>query len=100
MRQKLYQMFLDLKTPGDWSHVVAQTGMFSYLGISTAQVMYLRGVSCLWDGSTDFLLMISVANYHIYMSETSRIAITGLHDGNLAYFAQAVDRAVRDISDI
>ncbi len=35
--------------------------------------------------------------YHIYMVETSRIAVTGLHDRNLDYFVQAVDRTVRDI---
>lgn len=30
-------------TPGDWSHIVKQTGMFGYMGLSSAQVEYLQG---------------------------------------------------------
>lgn len=44
MRQKLHQLLIDLHTPGDWSHIIAQTGMFAYLGLTTGQVMYLRGM--------------------------------------------------------
>lgn len=33
--------------------------------------------------------------YHIYMADTSRISIAGLNDGNLDYFAAALDQAVR-----
>lgn len=43
MRQKLYNELLRLQTPGDWSHIVKQSGMFGYTGISPAQIAYLQG---------------------------------------------------------
>jgi aspartate aminotransferase len=42
MRQKLYQKLNDLHTPGDWSHIVSDTGMFSLLGLTPRQVIYAR----------------------------------------------------------
>lgn len=43
MRCRLYDELMTLKTPGDWSHIINQTGMFGYTGISTAQVKHLEG---------------------------------------------------------
>lgn len=43
MRQKLFDALVRLQTPGDWSHIVKQTGMFGYTGISSAQIVYLQG---------------------------------------------------------
>jgi aspartate aminotransferase, cytoplasmic len=43
MRQKLYEELVQLQTPGDWTHIINQTGMFGYTGISEAQVVYLEG---------------------------------------------------------
>jgi len=43
VRQKLHQRLLELQTPGDWSHIIAQEGMFSYLGLSPTQVAHIRG---------------------------------------------------------
>lgn len=31
------------ETPGDWSCLVEQAGMFGYTGLNTAQVRYLAG---------------------------------------------------------
>lgn len=42
MRGRLFQELTRLGTPGVWSHVVKQTGMFGYLGISPAQVAHLE----------------------------------------------------------
>lgn len=36
--------------------------------------------------------------YHVYMADTSRISIAGLNEHNVAYFAEAVDDAVRTLS--
>ncbi|KAF4124104.1 aspartate aminotransferase, cytoplasmic [Geosmithia morbida] len=77
MRQKVYDELLRLGTPGDWSHLVNQIGMFGYTGISPAQVEYLE------------------KKHHVYMAETSRISIAGLNEGNVSYFAKALDDAVR-----
>ncbi|KAH6957893.1 aspartate aminotransferase [Ilyonectria sp. MPI-CAGE-AT-0026] len=79
MRQKLFDELQSLKTPGDWSHIISQSGMFGYMGISSAQISYLE------------------TKYHIYMADTSRISIAGLNDGNVKYVAQALDDAVRTI---
>ena len=43
MRQKLLDELVRLGTPGDWSHIVKQTGMFGYLEIRPEQVKQLEG---------------------------------------------------------
>ncbi|KFY84215.1 hypothetical protein V500_09499 [Pseudogymnoascus sp. VKM F-4518 (FW-2643)] len=75
MRQELYSELVRLQTPGDWSHIVKQSGMFGYTGISPDQIQYMQ------------------EKYHIYMADTSRISIAGLNDGNIQHFAQAIDDA-------
>lgn len=34
VRQKLHKQLLDLGTPGDWSHIINQIGMFTYTGLT------------------------------------------------------------------
>ncbi|KAI0601300.1 aminotransferase class I and II [Biscogniauxia sp. FL1348] len=80
MRQRLYSELTSLQTPGDWSHLINQTGMFGYTGISPAQVAYLED------------------KHHVYMADTSRISIAGLNEGNVGYFARALDDAVRSVT--
>jgi aspartate/tyrosine/aromatic aminotransferase len=55
----------------DFSFIGRQRGMFSYFGITTAQVQALRSA------------------HHIYMTDDSRINIAGLREENLEYFARA-----------
>jgi aspartate aminotransferase len=55
----------------DFSFIARQRGMFSFLGISTAQVRALR------------------EQHHVYMTDDSRINIAGLREDNLEYFARA-----------
>lgn len=45
MRQKLYYELNRLKTPGDWSHIVKQSGMFGYTGITPAQIKHMQSES-------------------------------------------------------
>ncbi|KAG7426268.1 Aspartate aminotransferase [Fusarium oxysporum f. sp. raphani] len=75
MRKKLYDELVRLGTPGDWSHIVNQTGMFGYTGISKPQIERLE------------------EQYHIYMANTSRISLAGLNDHN-------VDAHKIDFSDV
>jgi aspartate aminotransferase len=56
----------------DFGFIAAQRGMFSFLGVDTAQVHALR------------------ERHHIYMTDDSRINIGGLRADNIEYFAQAV----------
>jgi aspartate aminotransferase len=55
----------------DFSFIARQRGMFSFLGITSAQVRTLR------------------EQHHIYMTDDSRINIAGLRPENLEYFARA-----------
>ncbi|TID24487.1 putative aspartate aminotransferase [Venturia nashicola] len=68
------------ETPGDWSCLVEQTGMFGYTGLNAAQVRYLAD------------------EYHVYMADNGRICIAGLNEGNVEYFARTLDCAVRYIN--
>jgi aspartate aminotransferase len=61
----------------DFSFIAEQRGMFSFLGIDTAQVRTLR------------------EQHHVYMTDDSRMNIAGLSADNLDYFAQAVARVLR-----
>jgi aspartate aminotransferase len=56
----------------DFGFIARQRGMFSFLGIDTAQVHALR------------------ERHHVYMTDDSRMNIAGLRRENLEYFARAV----------
>lgn len=60
----------------DFSHIVRQKGMFSYLGIDKDAVRRLRD------------------QHHVYMTDDSRINIAGLRHENIPYFAEAVAGAL------
>lgn len=32
MRERLYDLLVELKTPGEWGHIKSQIGMFSFTG--------------------------------------------------------------------
>lgn len=80
MRRRLFEELVKLGAPGDWSHVVKQSGMFGFLGLTPAQVAHLETA------------------HHVYMANTSRISIAGLNDGNVEYFARALDATVRAVA--
>lgn len=76
MRQALRSKLEELKTPGDWSHVTSQIGMFSYTGLNPAQVEKL------------------VKEYHVYLPKDGRISICGLNTKNVEYVATAINKVV------
>ncbi|XP_064630542.1 aspartate aminotransferase, cytoplasmic-like [Lineus longissimus] len=78
MRKQLFERLTNLKTPGVWEHIITQTGMFSYTGLTVPQVEYLK------------------SKYHIYMLKSGRINMCGLTSGNIDYVAHAFDDAVRN----
>jgi aspartate/tyrosine/aromatic aminotransferase len=61
----------------DFSYIVAQKGMFSFLGVTPEQVKELR------------------TRYHVYMTDDSRINIAGLRGDNIQYFADSVAGVLR-----
>ena len=64
--------------PGSWKHITEQIGMFSFTGLTEAQVGKLREEA------------------HVYMTKNGRISMAGLNTGNVEYFAKAVDKVVRE----
>ncbi|KAJ3071129.1 Aspartate aminotransferase, cytoplasmic [Podochytrium sp. JEL0797] len=78
MRQETVRHLTDLKTPGTWTHITSQIGMFSFTGLSVAQVKAIK------------------EKFHVYMTDNGRISMAGLNEGNVRNFAEAVDWVVRN----
>ncbi|KAJ3069372.1 Aspartate aminotransferase, cytoplasmic [Podochytrium sp. JEL0797] len=78
MRQKVYNHLVELKTPGNWTHVTSQIGMFSYTGLTVKQVAAIK------------------SKFHVYMTDEGRISMAGLNESNVERFAEAVDWVVRN----
>ncbi|KAG2591832.1 hypothetical protein PVAP13_5NG507000 [Panicum virgatum] len=64
------------RTPGDWSHIIKQIGMFTFTGLNSEQVAFMR------------------QEYHIYMTSDGRISMAGLNMKNLPHLADAIHAAV------
>lgn len=78
MRTALRSKLEELGTPGTWNHITDQIGMFSFTGLSEKQVLKIREDS------------------HVYMTKNGRISMAGLNTHNVDYFANAVDKVVRE----
>ena len=78
MRKALRSKLEEIGTPGTWNHITDQIGMFSFTGLSEAQVLKLR------------------EDAHVYMTKNGRISMAGLNTKNVEYFAKAVDKVVRE----
>lgn len=81
MRQALFDELTKLKTPGTWTHVITQIGMFSYTGLTENQVKYL------------------IKEFHVYLLSSGRINMCGLNENNVAYVAKAIHAAVTSITN-
>lgn len=81
VRKTLLHELTVLQTPGDWSHITAQRGMFSYTGLSAKQVALLR------------------SKWHVYMTEDGRISIAALQTAQCAYLARAMHDVVTTCAD-
>jgi len=76
MREGLRKRIEDLGTPGDWSHITTQIGMFSYVGLNEEQCIFLQ------------------KEKHLYLLKSSRISMCGVTPGNIDYVAKAINEAV------
>lgn len=80
MRQLLHDQLTTVHhTPGSWTHITTQIGMFSYTGLNPVQSRTMRD------------------RFHIYMTDNGRISITGLTRANVEYFAESMDWVVRNV---
>ncbi|TRM61888.1 pyridoxal phosphate-dependent transferase [Schizophyllum amplum] len=78
MRKELHRLLThELKTPGNWDHIINQIGMFSFTGLSPTQCKAL------------------IEEHHIYLTSNGRISMAGLTSHNIGYFAKALDTVVR-----
>lgn len=77
MRLQFRALLEGMNTPGDWSHVTSQIGMFCYTGISVDQAEHL------------------IDHHHVYLLKSGRISVAGLNPSNIEKVARAFDDAVR-----
>jgi len=76
MRSGLRNELERIGTPGAWNHITDQIGMFSYTGLTKAQVAFIE------------------KTYHIYMLSSGRISMAGVTSKNIPYLAKAIKDAV------
>jgi len=79
MRSGLRERLEKLGTPGDWSHITTQIGMFSYTGLSPAQSEWL------------------IKEKHIYLLKSGRISMCGVTPANIDYVASSIHQAVTQV---
>ncbi|KAK4558886.1 hypothetical protein RGQ29_008230 [Quercus rubra] len=76
MRQQLFDALRARGTPGDWSHIIKQIGMFTFTGLNSEQVAFMT------------------REYHIYMTSDGRISMAGLSSRTVPHLADAIHAAV------
>jgi len=76
MRAGLRQRIEQLGTPGDWSHITTQIGMFSYTGLNKEQCIWLKEEKSL------------------YLLKSGRVSMCGVTPDNIDYVAEAINAAV------
>ncbi|KAK6236851.1 hypothetical protein SCA6_012188 [Theobroma cacao] len=79
VRQQLYDALCNRGTPGDWSHIIRQVGMYTFTGLNEEQVRFMT------------------KEYHIYMSSDGRINMGGLSSKAVPHLADAIHAAVTRI---
>ncbi len=72
MRGALVDQLTNAGVKGDLSYIVKQNGMFSYSGLSAAQMQRLR------------------SEFGVYGVDSGRICVAALNDDNLAYVAKSI----------
>lgn len=76
MRHQLFEALQARGTPGDWSHIIKQIGMFTFTGLNTDQVAFMT------------------KEYHVYMTSDGRISMAGLSSRTVPHLADAIHAAV------
>lgn len=80
MRQQLFDALRARGTPGDWSHIIKQIGMFTFTGLNSKQVEFMT------------------KEYNIYMTSDGRISMAGLSKRTVPHLADAIHAAVTRFS--
>jgi len=72
LRAMFVEKLAERGTPQDFSFIANERGMFSFLGLSKAQIIQLR------------------EEFHVYMVESSRVNIAGINSGNVDYVVESL----------
>jgi len=80
VRELLYNELKKLGTPGDWSHILNQIGMFTYTGLSETHCDRLT------------------KDYHIYLLKSGRISMAGINTHNAVYLAKSIHSVVTGVT--
>ncbi|KAK8948932.1 Aspartate aminotransferase, cytoplasmic [Platanthera zijinensis] len=80
MRRQLFDALSKRGTPGDWSHILKQIGMFTFTGLNSDQVAFMT------------------KEFHIYMTSDGRISMAGLSSRTVPHLADAIHAAVARIN--
>ncbi|KAF7597082.1 hypothetical protein BBP40_010556 [Aspergillus hancockii] len=78
MRRALYDALIQYGASGTWDHLIRQSGMFGFLGLSPAVVQQLKD------------------KHHVYMAGNSRISIAGLNPSNVEYVARSIAECLNE----
>jgi aspartate/tyrosine/aromatic aminotransferase len=81
MRRRLFDELVALKVPGSWHHIIDQTGMFTYTGLSKEQVARLT------------------EKHHVYLTSDGRISMAGLNAKGCQYLARAIGEVVAAVPE-
>ena len=79
MRKELRAELERSRTPGDWSHITSQIGMFSFTGLTAKQSAAMSD------------------KHHIYLLSNGRISMAGLNSKNVKYVADAMHDVVTNV---
>ena len=97
MRHELHRLLTEeLKTPGNWDHIVNQIGMFRYVlpgGFRGVGLLITCGDS--FTGISGEQSQALTNKAHIYLTLNGRISMAGLNSHNIRYFAENLDQVVR-----
>ncbi|KAI5354662.1 hypothetical protein L3X38_007557 [Prunus dulcis] len=80
MRHQLFESLRAKGTPGDWSHIIKQIGMFTFTGLNSEQVAFMT------------------KEYHIYMTSDGRISMAGLSSRTVPHLTEAIHAAVTRVA--
>ena len=76
MRALLFEALARRGTPGDWTHITKQIGMFSFTGLTERQSARM------------------VSEFHVYMLSNGRINMAGLNAATIDTLADAIHAVV------
>ena len=86
MREALFQLLKTQGTPGDWTHVLKQTGMFSYTGLTRKRTAYTHTNMYMYTSTCT----CTCTHIHVHMYMYTYTCTHGKHVINMAAIFRTV----------